>query len=367
MRICTMNTRARLRPGAAAVGALLAILAAAPAPARPQYALVRSVNLEGGGAWDTLTFEQGGHRLFIARGTRVEVIDTERLTPVGTIEGTPGVHAIALAPELKRGYVSAGGADTVVVFDLTTLARLADIKTTGANPDAILYDAATRRVFAFNGGGRNATVIDATRDAVVGTVALEGKPEFAVSDGAGHVYVNLEDQNSVAVIDAHTLALTARWPLTGCERPTGIALDTRGGQLFSACGNRVLVALETASGHVLGSAPIGAGADGAAYDPTARLAFASCGAEGELSVIAARAGAAPETVQTVRTLRGARTMALDERSHRIYLVTASHAGQPEPAANPRQRPEVQPDTFRLLLLESHPIAETMSPPQGSTP
>ena len=362
-----MCTRVRPRPGAAAAGALLAILAAAPVLARPQYALERSVNLGGSGGWDTLTFEQGGHRLFIAHGTRVDVIDTEHLTPLGTIEGTPGVHAIALAPELKRGYVSAGGADTVVVFDLTTLARLKDIRTTGANPDAILYDAATRRVFAFNAGGRNATVIDATSDAVVGTIALEGKPEFAVSDGAGRVYVNLVDQNSVAVIDAHTLAVSARWPLAGCERPSGIALDARGGQLFSACGNRVLVALETAGGRVLGSAPIGAGADGAAYDPGARLAFASCGAEGELSVIAARAGGAPETVQTVLTQRGARTMALDERSHRIYLVTASHAGQPEPAGNPRQRPEVPPDTFRLLVLASHPIAETMGRPQGSTP
>src|SRR5262249_55504674 len=153
---------------------------------------------------------------------------------------------------------------------------------------------------------------------------------------------------------------SARWPLTGCQRPTGIALDARGGQLFAACGNRVLVALESAGGRVLGSTPIGAGADGAAYDPSARPAFASRGGEGELSVIAPRAGAAPETVQTVRTQRGARTMALDERSHRIYLVTASYAGQPEPAANPRQRPEVLPDTFRLLLLESHAIAETMS-------
>lgn len=354
------------RLGCAAAGALLAVLSAAPAVARPQYAIARTVNLPGSGGWDALTVEPGGHRLFIAHGTQVDVIDTERLNPVGTITDTPGVHAIALAPELRRGYVSAGGSDTVVVFDLVTLARLKDIKTTGANPDAILYEPTTRQVFAFNGRGRNVTVIDAATEAVTGTIALDGKPEFAVGDGQGRLYVNLEDKNSVAVIDARTRALSALWPLPGCERPTGIALDARGGQLFSACGNRVLVALETASGRVLGGAPIGAGADGAAYDPSARLAFASCG-EGVLSIVAPRPNAPPEAVQSVITLRGARTMALDERTHRVYLVTASHAGQPEAPANPRQRPETPPDTFRLLVLESHPLAETMSPPQGTTP
>ncbi|HEX4387594.1 MAG TPA: YncE family protein [Steroidobacteraceae bacterium] len=359
--------RPAILPSLACAG-LLALGALAPTPgaARPLYAIARSVNLPGDGGWDALTYEPGGHRLFIAHGTQVDVIDTEHLTVLGAIRDTPGVHAVALAPELKRGYVSAGGSDTVVVFDLATLARLKDIKTTGANPDAILYEPATRRVLAFNGRGRNVTVIDAATETVTATIALDGKPEFAVGDGQGRVYVNLEDKNSVAVIDARTLAVSAVWPLTGCERPTGIALDARGGQLFSACGNRVLVALEIASGRVLGSAPIGAGADGAAYDPSARLAFASCG-EGVLSVVAPRPNAPPETVQSVITQRGARTMALDERTHRVYLVTASYAGQPEPPANPRQRPETLPDTFRLLVLESHPIAETMSRPQGTTP
>jgi len=362
-----VKTTRRARLGCAAGAALLALLTAAPALARPQYAIARSVNLPAGsGHWDALTFEQGGHRLFIAHGDRVDVIDTERLVPAGTIADTPGVHQVALAPELKRGYASAGGSDSVVVFDLESLARLKEIKTTGANPDAILYEPLTRRVFAFNGRGRNATVIDAATDAVVATIALDAKPEFAVSDGQGRVYVNLEDKNSAAVIDARTLALTSVWALTGCERPTGIALDVHGGQLFSACGNRAFVATETSSGRVLGAAPTGAGVDGAAYDASARLAFASCG-EGVLSVLAPRAGAAPEAVQTVITQRGARTMALDERSHRIYLVTGGHAGQPEPAANPRQRPEVPPDTFRLLVLEPHPIAETMSRPQGTNP
>ena len=197
------------RLGYAAAGALLAVLGAAPAVARPQYAIARTVNLPGSGGWDALTVDPGGHRLFIAHGTQVDVIDTERLNPVGTITDTPGVHAIALAPELRRGYVSAGGSDTVVVFDLATLARLKDIKTTGANPDAILYEPGTRQVFAFNGRGRNVTVIDAATETVTGTIALDGKPEFAVGDGQGRLYVNLEDKNSVAVIDARTLALSA--------------------------------------------------------------------------------------------------------------------------------------------------------------
>ena len=166
------------------------------------------------------------------------------MTRVGEIADTPGVHGVALAPDLGRGYVSAGAASTIVVFDLKTLARLKDIKSTGENPDAILYDAATRRVFAFNGRGRNATVIDAVSNEVVGTIALDAKPEFARADGQGHVYVNLEDKNSLAVIDSRALTLLSVWPIAGCEEPSGLALNAQGKQLFAACGNRVMAVID---------------------------------------------------------------------------------------------------------------------------
>lgn len=322
------------------------------ADAPPHYHLAHEVKLPGDEGWDYLAFERGGHRLFIAHGTRVLVVDTGQLSVAGEIADTPGVHGIALAPELGRGYISAGRAGLIVVFDLKTLGRLKEIKTTGENPDAILYDPATRRVFTFNGRGRNITAVDATTDAVIGTIALDAKPEFAVSDGKGRVYVNLEDKNSLAVIDAAKLSLVSVWPINGCEEPSGLAFDASARHLFPACSNKVMAAVDAGSGRVLGTVPIGGGVDAAAFDPTTRLALASCG-EGTLTVVGEGAGGAPQVVQTVPTRRGARTMALDEASHRIYLVTADF-GAP-PAATPEQphpRPPIVPGSFRLLVLEA---------------
>jgi DNA-binding beta-propeller fold protein YncE len=193
------------------------VLGAGPSQASSGYHIAHQLSLPGEEGWDMLAFEQGGHRLFVSHGTRVLVVDTDTLKVVGEIADTPGVHGIALAPELGRGYISAGRANSIVAFDLKTLARLKDIKTTGENPDAILYDAATRRVFSFNGHGHNVTAIDAVTNVVLGSIALDAKPEFAVSDGKGHVYVNLEDKNSIAVIDPRQLTVTAVWPLAGCE------------------------------------------------------------------------------------------------------------------------------------------------------
>jgi DNA-binding beta-propeller fold protein YncE len=330
--------------------AALGLLGAAGAGTVPQYRLEQSVNLPGDGGWDYLTFEPAGQRLFIARSTRVEVIDTQRLTHVGEIGDTPGVHGIALAPELGRGYISAGGNSTIVVFDLATLARIKDIKSSGETPDSIVYDSATRRVFAFNGRGRNATVIDAVTNEVAGTIALDAKPEEARADGAGHVYVNLEDKNSLAVIDAHTLAVQSVIPLSGCEEPSGLALNAGARQLFAVCDNHVMVMVDVAAGRVLGSAPICGSPDGAGYDAGARLAFASCG-DGMLTVVAQASGGALQAVQSVPTRRGARTMALDERRHRIYLVTADYGATPAATPeHPRPRPAILPGTFRLLVI-----------------
>jgi DNA-binding beta-propeller fold protein YncE len=338
-----------------ALAVALGLLPGAAAPqALPHYQLQQSVQLGGEGGWDYLTFDPKGQRLFIARGTQVEVIDTERLTAVGQIADTQGVHGIALAPELGRGYVSAGATSTIVVFDLKTLARLKDIKSTGENPDSIVYDGATQRVFAFNGRGRNATVIDARSNEVIGTIALDAKPEEARVDGAGRVYVNLEDKNSLAVIDARALSVQSVIPLAGCEEPSGLALDAGARRLFAVCDNHVMVAVDAASGRMLGSAPIGASPDGAGYDAGARLAFASCG-EGVLSVVASAAEGAPQAVQTVATQRGARTMALDEQRHRIFLVTADFGPPPAATADhPHPRPAILPGTFRLLVIAPQP-------------
>jgi len=344
-------SRAAVRPWLAGAGALVVALLGGEAQAAPQYHIAHEVQVPGDEGWDYLAFEQGGHRLFIAHGTQVQVVDTEQLAVSGAIADTPGVHGIALAPDIGHGYISAGRSGTIVVFDLKSLVRLKEIKATGENPDAILYDPATHRVLSFNGRGRNATVIDAKTDQVAGTIALDAKPEFAVSDGKGHVYVNLEDKNSLAQIDAQRQAVTAVWPIKGCEEPSGLAIDRTGQRLFAACSNKVMAVIDAATGRTLGTAPIGAGVDAAGYDPGVRLAFASCG-EGVLTAIGTGASGAPEVAQSLSTQRGARTMALDESSHRVFLVTAGFG--PPPAATPEHphpRPAIVPGTFRLLVVE----------------
>ena len=242
-------------------------LACAEAAPPPQYRITHELTLPGDEGWDYLSFDELSHRLFIAHGTRVQVIDTERLSLVGEIADTPGVHGIALAPDLNRGYISAGRAGLVVVFDLKSLARLKQIRTTGENPDAILYERTTQRVFTFNGHGRNATALDANSGELLGTLALDAKPEFAVSDGQGQVYVNLEDRNSIARIDARSLRVSAVWPLPGCDEPSGLAIDAPNRHLFTVCGNQVMAVVDATTGQLLGTAAIGAGVDAAAYDP----------------------------------------------------------------------------------------------------
>jgi DNA-binding beta-propeller fold protein YncE len=330
----------------------LAPLAAAQAAGTPHYRITHQLALPGDEGWDYLIYEQGGNRLFVSHGTRVLVIDADKLAVVGEIPDTPGVHGIALAPELNRGYVSAGRAGTVVVFDLKTLARLKEIKVTGENPDAILYDPATQRVFTFNGRGRNATAIDARTDEVLGTIPLDAKPEFAASDGKGHVYVNLEDKNSLAVLDPKKLSVSAVWPLAGCEEPSGLALDAAREHLFPVCGNKLMPVIDANSGKTLGSAPIGDGPDAAGFDPGTGLAFASCGA-GVLTVVRVAPSGRAEVAETAATQRGARTMALDLAKHRVFSITADFS-PPPPAtpAQPHPRGAIVPGSVRLLVLES---------------
>ena len=332
--------------------ALVPLGAAQAAGKAPHYHITHQVSLPGDEGWDYLLYDQAGRRLFVSHGSRVLVVDGDQLTVTGEIADTPGVHGIALAPDLNRGFVSAGRAGTVVVFDLKTLARLKEIKVTGDNPDAILYDPATHRVLTFNGRGRNVTAIDAKTDAVVGTVAVDAKPEFAATDGKGRVYVNLEDRNSLAALDPQKVAVLSTWPLAGCDEPSGLAIDTAHGRLMPVCGNKVMAVVDAASGRILGTAPIGAGVDAADYDPGTRLAFASCG-EGVLSVVRIGSSGRPQVVESVTTQRGARTMALDLEKHRVFLVTADFSPPPPATAEqPHPRPSIVPGSVRLLVLEA---------------
>ena len=336
---------------ALALLSLATALAAAAQPAPGGYRLARTIPIGGEGGWDYLTVDTAAHRLYVSHATRVEVIDTQNNTVVGAIPDTPGVHGIALAPEFRRGFTSNGRAGTVTVFDLKTLAVITTVKVTGDKPDAITYEPTSRRVFTFNGDSANATAIDAASAQVVGTIPLGGKPEFAVADGNGRMYVNLEDTATLVAFDARTLEVKGRWPLAPCETPTGLGIDREHRRLFVGCRSKVMAVVDGDSGRVIATLPIGGGVDGIAFDPATALAFASNG-EGTVTVVREDSPEKFTLVGNVPTKPGAKTIALDGATHRLYLSTAQYGPPPLPTAeNPKPRPSVLPGTFEILVLE----------------
>src|SRR5438128_3886375 len=291
------------------------------------YHVVRHITVGGTGGWDYPTVDSASHRLFLSHSDHVEVIDIDKQKVVGTIPKTEGVHGIAIALDLHRGFVSNGRASTMTIFDLDKLTTIAEVKTTGENPDAILYDPATKHVFTFNGRGHNATVFDGDGK-VVGTIPLDGKPEFGVTDRAGHVFVNIEDKSELADIDAKALTVAHVWPLAPCEEPSGLAIDRAHHRVFSVCGNQKMVIVDNQSGKVVASVEIGKGVDGAAFDDQKQLAFSSNGADGTLTVVREVSPNEFNVVENVPTGRGARTITLDEKTHDIFLPTAKFGPPP---------------------------------------
>lgn len=315
------------------------------------YKVSKKVKVGGEGGWDYLTVDSAARRLYVTRGTHVTVFDADTLAPVGEIPNTSGVHGVALAPDLGRGFASNGRASTVTIFDLKTLKTIDEVKVTGENPDAILYDPASKQVFAFNGRSSNATVLDAATGKVVATLALGGKPEFATTDLSGHVFVNIEDKNEVVEIDSRKPAVLAHWALAPCEEPSGMAIDRAHHRIFSGCGNKMMSVMDTGSGKVVATVPIGDGVDANAFDPGTQLAFSSNG-DGTLTVAKEDSPDKLTVLENVATAPRARTMALDEKTHRVYLVTAEFGPAPTPTAEtPRPRPPMVPDTFTILALD----------------
>jgi DNA-binding beta-propeller fold protein YncE len=333
---------------ALALGASVSVASAQSG--QPGYHVERQIKLGGDGRWDYITIDTAGHRLFVARQTRIMVVNQESGKLLGEIPGIDGAHGVALDYRTGHGFATAGRSGTVTMFDIKTL------KVLGSHPaaddaDAILFDPASHKVFTFNGDANSASVIDPVSGELVGTIPLGGKPEFGVSAGDGKLYVNIEDKGEVAEIDAKANRVLRRWPLGPCAEPTGLAIDRVQQRLFSVCHSKVMAISDAEAGKLITTVPIGEGVDGAAFDPGTGLAFASNG-EGTVTVVHEDSPTQFRVVQTVPTRRGARTIALDPRSHRIFTVTAD-LGPTPPATeqDPHPRPPVLPGTFTLLVLD----------------
>ena len=322
---------------------------ASKAASAPGYHVVTTYKVGGDGGWDYLTIDANARHLFISRGTHVLVLDTDSGKTVGDIPDTPGVHGIALAPELGRGFTSNGREGTVTIFDLKTLAPIGEKVKAGENPDAILYDPATKRVFTFNGRSQDSTAIDAATGKVLGTIKLDGKPEFAASDAKGMIYANIEDKSELVAIDPNKLEVKAKWPLAPCTEPSGLSIDRKNRRLFVGCDNKMMAVVDADSGKVLATPTIGEGVDATTFDEATGLAFASCG-EGVLTVVKEESPVKFEVAENLTTEPGARTLALDAKTHNIFTVTAKFGPPPAATAeNPHPRRTILPDTFVVLV------------------
>ena len=324
--------------------------AATPAPAGSGYHVIKTVAVGGDGGWDYVYVDSDARRVYVSRGTHTMVIDADTYAVVGDIPETQGVHGIAIASDLGRGFTSNGGSNDVTIFDLKTLKAIGNVKT-DINPDAILYEPVTKRVFTFNGGrrniagGKNSTAINAADGTVLSNIDLRGKPEFAAADGKGSVYVNNEDSSELHHIDAATLKELHHWPLAPCKSPSGLAMDVKNRRTFSVCDEKVMAVMNVDTGKVVATPTICEGPDAAGFDPSSGYVFASCG-DGNLTVIHEDSPDKYTVVENVPTKKSARTMGLDLKTHNIFLPAADFDA---PAAGER-RGKMKPGSFVLVVV-----------------
>jgi YVTN family beta-propeller protein len=312
------------------------------------YHAGKEIPIGGEGGWDYLSVDPAAHRLYVSHATHVVVIDTVANKVVGDIPDTPGVHGFIPVAELGKGFSSNGRENKVSIVDLKTLKLIQKVET-GENPDAILYEPAKKEVYTMNGRGKSASVIDATTGKVVATIPLDGKPESGQADSkAGKIYINMEDLNSVKVIDTATHKVTATWPAAPCEASTGMAFDAATHRLFLGCDNKLMVMMDSTNGKVVYSVPVGDGVDSTWFDPTTKFAFTSNGGAGTVSVAHEDSASVLKIVQTIKTVRGARTMALDPVTHTIYLAATDYEPQ---APGSKDRPKAVAGTFRVLTYQ----------------
>jgi DNA-binding beta-propeller fold protein YncE len=323
-------------------------LVGAAAFAAEGYHVLTKIKIGGTGGWDYVNADSNAHRLYATHGTSVDVVDLDGGKVVGSIPQLHGVHGVAIAADLNKGFISNGQSNSVTIFDLKTLAKSGE-PAAGMNPDSICYEPKTQRVFTFNGRSNDSTAINAKTGEPLSTFPVGGKPEFCAADGAGKLYVNLEDKGAIAEIDAARPAVLRTASISPCEEPSGLAIDTKDGVLFSVCGNRMMAVTDIKGLKVIATPAIGVGPDAAGFDPGTGLAFSSNG-DGTLTIVK-NTGGKWETVDTVQTERGARTMTVDPRTHRVYLLAAEYGPAPAAKAGEKKgRPPVLPDSFHVLVV-----------------
>jgi YVTN family beta-propeller protein len=309
-----------------------------------EFIILKKIHLHGDGGWDYLTVDEAGARLFVSHSKVVQVVDLKTNQLLGTIKETPGVHGIALAEDQNKAFISVGRNGSVKVINFKTLDLIADVKIKGVNPDAIMYEPISQKVFVFNGGSSNATVIDVKTNNVVAVIPLEGKPEFPVSDTKGKLFVNIEDMNMISVIDVKTMKVEKSWPITPGEEPSGLALDNETHRLFSVCSNKLMVIVDALDGHVVSTLPIGDGCDGVKFDPGLKRVYSSNG-EGTMTVVQELNKDSFKVLENVKTMPGARTLAVDLRTHHIYLPSAEYTSA---SGNQGSVRTMKPDSFVIL-------------------
>jgi DNA-binding beta-propeller fold protein YncE len=330
------------------IGIGVCLLSAAVASHGQSYHVADHWKIGGEGGWDYLLSDDAAHRLYVTHGPRVEVIDTTTGKPIGAITGLKGTHGIALNPDGKTGYITDGGGNAIIVFDRASL-NIKQTVTAGTNPDGMTFEPTTSTVWAFNGRSKNVSVMDASNNQIVATIALPGKPEFPQADGKGNVFVNIEDQNLIVKLDANKKAVVGSWPLKGCESPSGLAIDRMQHHLFSVCDGKEMAVSDYVAGKLIGLAAIGDSPDAAGFDQKSKVAFSSNG-EGTLTVVDTSKAGFP-TLQTLETAKGARTMAYDAAAGRVFLSAAKYGPEPPAVVGaPHKRPTALPGSFEIIVV-----------------
>ncbi|MCX6221206.1 MAG: YncE family protein [Bacteroidia bacterium] len=311
--------------------------------AQSNYKIINQFPLQGDGGWDYLSVDEAAGRLYVSHATMALVVDLKTGKQIGKIADTNGIHGIAAVPALNKGFTSNGRDSSVTVFDLKTLEVTGKIKGTGKNPDALLYDSFSQKLFTFNGGSATATVIDPKENKIIATIRLDGKPEFPASDGKGKIFVNIEDKSEISEINATTLKVDRSWSISPGEEPSGLALDNETHRLFSVCSNKLMVVSDVVAGKVITTLPIGDRCDGVAFDPGLKRAYSSNG-EGTITVVQEIDKDHFKVLENIVTQKGARTIAVDKTTHHLYLPTAEFGPQQEG----NRRPAMLPGTFKIL-------------------